>query len=66
VFGRNEEKNQRVLAELKAIGVPSLTVKIDLTHRAEFEPALSKTVPPWLKQLVEKVRVVNQRVFCNL
>jgi 2-dehydro-3-deoxy-D-gluconate 5-dehydrogenase len=42
VLGRNEEKNQRVLAELKAIGVPSLAVKVDLTERAALEPALSK------------------------
>jgi NAD(P)-dependent dehydrogenase (short-subunit alcohol dehydrogenase family) len=30
IFGRNDEKNQRVLSELKAIGVPSIAVKIDL------------------------------------
>ncbi len=40
VLGRNEEKNQRVLAELKAIGVPSLAVKVDLTQRETLEPAL--------------------------
>ena len=40
--GRNEEKNQRVLAELKAIGLPSLAVKVDLTQRAALEPALNK------------------------
>lgn len=42
IFGRNDEKNQHVLSELKAIGVPSITVKIDLTHRAALEPALSR------------------------
>jgi 2-dehydro-3-deoxy-D-gluconate 5-dehydrogenase len=42
VLGRNEEKNQRVLAELKAIGLPSLAVKVDLTQRASLEPALNK------------------------
>jgi 2-dehydro-3-deoxy-D-gluconate 5-dehydrogenase len=42
VLGRNEEKNQRVLAELKAIGLPSLAVKLDLTQRAALEPALNK------------------------
>jgi 2-deoxy-D-gluconate 3-dehydrogenase len=41
VLGRNEEKNQRVLAELKAIGLPSLAVKVDLTQRAALEPALN-------------------------
>jgi 2-deoxy-D-gluconate 3-dehydrogenase len=42
VLGRNEEKNQRVLSELNAIGVPSVTVKVDVTNRAELEPALNK------------------------
>jgi len=42
VLGRNDEKNQRVLSELKAIGVPSLALKIDLTDRAALEPAIKK------------------------
>src|ERR1700722_16883657 len=42
VLGRNEEKNQRVLSELKAIGVPSMAVKLDVTDRASLEPALNK------------------------
>ena len=42
VLGRSEEKNQRVLSELKAIGVPSVAVKVDVTNRAELEPALNK------------------------
>jgi NAD(P)-dependent dehydrogenase (short-subunit alcohol dehydrogenase family) len=42
VLGRNEEKNQHVLAELKAIGIPSLAVKVDLTERETLEPALNK------------------------
>jgi 2-dehydro-3-deoxy-D-gluconate 5-dehydrogenase len=42
IFGRNDEKNQHVLSELKAIGVPSIAVKIDLTHRIALEPALSR------------------------
>jgi 2-deoxy-D-gluconate 3-dehydrogenase len=41
VFGRNEEKNQQVLSELKAIGVPSIAVKVDMTDRAALEPALN-------------------------
>src|SRR5690349_24194359 len=40
VLGRNDEKNQRALSELKAIGVPSMAVKIDVTNRAGLEPAL--------------------------
>jgi 2-dehydro-3-deoxy-D-gluconate 5-dehydrogenase len=31
IFGRNEEKNRHVLAELKTIGVASIAVKVDLT-----------------------------------
>jgi 2-deoxy-D-gluconate 3-dehydrogenase len=42
ILGRNDEKNQQVLSELKAIGVPSIAVKIDLTDRAAMEPALSR------------------------
>src|SRR6202795_3835206 len=41
VFGRNEEKNQHVLSELKAIGVPCVAVKVDMTQRAGLEPALN-------------------------
>ena len=42
IFGRNQEKNQRVLSELKAIGVPALAVVIDVTNRASLEPAFNK------------------------
>jgi len=42
VLGRNEEKNRRVLSELKAIGVPSLTLKVDMNDRAALEPALNR------------------------
>jgi 2-deoxy-D-gluconate 3-dehydrogenase len=42
VFGRNDEKNQRVLSELKAIGVRSVAVKVDLTNRGGLEPALNR------------------------
>lgn len=41
VFGRNEEKNQKVLSELKAIGVPAMAAKVDVTKRAGLEPALN-------------------------
>ena len=42
VLGRKEEKNQRVLAELKAIGVPALALQVDVTDRASLEPALAQ------------------------
>ena len=44
VFGRNDDKNQHMLSELKAIGVPSIVVKIDLTDRAAAAPALRRVV----------------------
>ena len=34
VWGRNDEKNQRVLSELKAIGIRSMAVMVDMTNRA--------------------------------
>lgn len=42
IFGRNEEKNRKVLAELEAIGVGALALKVDVTERAALEPAMEK------------------------
>ncbi|HXZ18920.1 MAG TPA: glucose 1-dehydrogenase [Candidatus Acidoferrales bacterium] len=42
VWGRNDEKNQRVLSELKATGVRAMALKVDMTNRAGLEPALYK------------------------
>jgi 2-deoxy-D-gluconate 3-dehydrogenase len=42
VLGRNEVKNQRVLSELKALGIPSIAVSLDVTNRPDLEPALGK------------------------
>ena len=42
VFGRNQEKSQHVLSELKALGGPAMAVKVDMTNRAGLEPALNK------------------------
>jgi 2-deoxy-D-gluconate 3-dehydrogenase len=42
ILGRNDEKNQQVLAELQALGVPALAVKLDVTDRASLEPALNR------------------------
>jgi len=38
----NDEKNQHVLSELKALGVRSIAVKVDLTDRAALEPAFRR------------------------
>src|ERR1700751_3507378 len=40
--GRNDEKNQRVLSELKAIGVRSVALMVDMTNRAGLEPAVNQ------------------------
>jgi 2-deoxy-D-gluconate 3-dehydrogenase len=42
IVGRNQEKNQRVLSELKEIGNPSLALRVDLSNRHELEPLLEK------------------------
>ena len=42
VWGRNDGKNQRVLSELKAIGVRSMGLVVDMTNRAGLEPAVNK------------------------
>jgi 2-dehydro-3-deoxy-D-gluconate 5-dehydrogenase len=42
IVGRNGEKNEWVLSELKAIGVPAIAVSLDITIRAGLEPALER------------------------
>ena len=42
IVGRNEEKNQRVLKELQAIGRPAMALRVDLTHRDQLEPAMER------------------------
>ena len=42
VLARTEEKNQQVLAELKAFGVPSLALRLDVSDRAALNPAMDK------------------------
>jgi NAD(P)-dependent dehydrogenase (short-subunit alcohol dehydrogenase family) len=42
VLARNEEKNQGVLRELKALGVPALAVRVDVTVRDQLQPALEQ------------------------
>lgn len=42
IFGRNDEKNKRVLSELQPTGVPSMAVKVDVTDRVRLEPALGR------------------------
>ena len=42
IIGRNEEKNEKTLAELKATGVDAMALKVDITKRAELAPAIEK------------------------
>ena len=42
VFARNGEKNREVLSELKAIGVPSLALRVDMSDRSALQPAMEK------------------------
>ena len=42
VFGRNDEKNRRVLDELRAIGTPSIAMNVDVTDRNGLEPAIQR------------------------
>ena len=42
ILGRDEERNERVRAEIEALGVRSLAVQADLTDRAALEPAFAR------------------------
>jgi 2-dehydro-3-deoxy-D-gluconate 5-dehydrogenase len=42
VLARNEEKNQRVMGELHALGVRALAVRVDVTERGQLQPSLEK------------------------
>src|ERR1044072_2744146 len=42
VLGRKNEKKHRGLSELKAIGVPSTAVNVDVTDRASLELAINR------------------------
>ena len=41
ILGRNPEKNDRVLGELKAIGNPALVLSVDVTDRSALAPAIT-------------------------
>jgi 2-dehydro-3-deoxy-D-gluconate 5-dehydrogenase len=42
VFARNEERNQQVLSELKALGVPAMALRVDVSERAALQPAMNQ------------------------
>ena len=41
VLARNDEKNRRVLAELKSLGVPAMALRTDVTQRETLGPAIA-------------------------
>jgi len=42
IMARDEEKSRATAADLRALGVPALAVRTDLTRRAELKPALEE------------------------
>ncbi|MGH7863475.1 MAG: SDR family NAD(P)-dependent oxidoreductase [Candidatus Binataceae bacterium] len=42
VLARNEDKSAKVLAELKSLGIEAITLRVDVTKRAELRPAIEK------------------------
>jgi 2-dehydro-3-deoxy-D-gluconate 5-dehydrogenase len=42
VLARNEEKNRKVLEELRATGRPAIALKLDVSDRCTLEPAIAK------------------------
>jgi 2-deoxy-D-gluconate 3-dehydrogenase len=42
ILARNEDKNRAALADLRALGVPALALKFDVTDRAKLKPALEE------------------------
>jgi 2-dehydro-3-deoxy-D-gluconate 5-dehydrogenase len=42
IMARNEAKNHEVVAELKAMGVPALALKVDLMKREGLKPAMDE------------------------
>lgn len=42
ILARNEEKNRATLAEIGKFGVPAAAITLDVTRRADLEPAMSE------------------------
>ncbi len=42
ILARNEDKNRAVLAELEHLGVPAISLKLDVTQRAQLRPAMEE------------------------
>ncbi|MEI9907034.1 MAG: glucose 1-dehydrogenase [Actinomycetota bacterium] len=44
IWARNEEKNQKAVAELKALGINAISCVADVTNRGQIDSAVEKTV----------------------
>jgi 2-deoxy-D-gluconate 3-dehydrogenase len=42
ILARNQEKNRSVLAELERLGARAVAIRLDVTERAELEPAMAE------------------------
>jgi 2-deoxy-D-gluconate 3-dehydrogenase len=42
ILARNEQKNRIVLAELEQLGARAVSIRLDVTERAELEPAMAE------------------------
>jgi len=42
IIARDEEKNRETVGELKKLGVPALSLKVDLMKRADLKPAMDE------------------------
>ena len=62
VFGRNEDRNGRVLQELQAIGCRALAMNVDVTNREGLEPAFQRVE----RELGEVDILVNNAGHGNL
>ena len=62
IFGRNEEKNEKTLSELKKIRNSSMSLKVDITNRLELEPAVKRVE----KELGNITILVNNAGIINL
>ena len=42
ILGRNAEKNEKALAELKKLGARAIAIEADITERAQVEPSVAR------------------------
>ena len=62
IFGRNEEKNEKTLSELKKIRINSMALQVDMTKRSELELAVKRVE----KELGNITILVNNAGIINV